>query len=285
MQINLEACTKCRACVRDCPSYVLDMDESGPVEKYPENCIECGHCVAVCPVTAIVHERMDMAGFPEIEEPGIAFEQFVHLTRNRRSTRRFKKEPLSREVVDNILDSVRYAPTGENAQELRYLLIMDPAQLQKIKEDMAKHFKMLKNVVKGFYGLLVLGMGRKEAARAKHSLDRLVDKWDSEKDAGEDPFLCTAPVLLIIHAKQKTAISQVDAGIAGYHVNLACETLGIGTVWNGFHQVFSNLFSSTRRVSLVPKGHKVLGSICIGYPAVKYKRNVYRRPVKAKIIG
>ncbi len=285
LKIDLSKCTKCGSCERVCPGYVIELEDGGAVDKYPENCIDCGHCVAVCPVNAIVNERMDPAGFPAIEDPGITFDAFNHLARNRRSTRRYKKEPVSQADIEKILESVRYAPTGENAQELEYLVIIDPARIAMIREAIAKQFKMLYSLVKGLYGFVVLAMGKKEALRSRSSLARIMARWAKGKESGEDPFLRTAHTLLMIHSKQKTFMAQTDAGIAGYHVMLAAETLGIGTVWNGFHQTFCKISSSMRKVSLVPKGHKVLASICLGYPAIKYKRNVDRRPVKSKIVG
>ncbi|MBN2153377.1 MAG: nitroreductase family protein [Candidatus Lokiarchaeota archaeon] len=285
LKIDLSTCTKCGNCARVCPAFVIEIEDGGPVEKYPENCIECGHCVAVCPVNAVVHERMDPAGFPAVEDPGITLDAFNHLARNRRSTRRYKKEPVSRADMDKIISSARFAPTGENAQELEYLVIDDPARIAAIREAMAKQFKLLNALVKGLYGFVALAMGKKEAQRSRASLARIVAKWAEGKEAGEDPFLRTAPTLLIIHSKQKTFMAQTDAGIAGYHVMLAAETLGIGTVWNGFHQTFCKINGGMRKVSLVPKGHNVLASICLGYPAVKYKRNVHRRPVRSRFVG
>lgn len=111
----------------------------------------------------------------------------------------------------------------------------------------------------------------------RSSLKQLNQNYDENKEEGEDPFLRTAPTILIIHAKNKTQMSPVDAGIAGYHVVLACQTLGIGTVWNGFHQVFCGLFGKLKKLSLIPKGHKVLSTICMGYPKFKYKRQVHRK--------
>ncbi len=285
LKIDLSKCTKCGSCARVCPGYVIDIEDSGAVDKYPEDCIDCGHCVAVCPVNAIVNERMDPAGFPAIEDHGITYDAFNHLARNRRSTRRYKKEPLSQADVDKIIESVRYAPTGQNAQELEYLVINDPARIAMIREAMAKQFKMLQSLLKYLYGFVVLAMGKKEARSYKSSLARTLTKWAEGKESGEDPFLRGAPTLIVIHSKQKAFMAKTDAGIAGYHVMLAAEALGIGTVWAGFHQVFCGISGSMRKVSLVPKGHAVLASICLGYPAIKYKRNVDRRPVKLRIVN
>ncbi len=47
--IDLNKCTKCGACVEECPSYTIaSQEDRTPWVRYAENCIGCGHCVAVC---------------------------------------------------------------------------------------------------------------------------------------------------------------------------------------------------------------------------------------------
>ena len=288
LQIDLSKCTRCRSCARTCS--VFEMEESIPVAKYPENCNDCGHCVAICPVGAIVNDRMDIGGFPDIADPGITFDQLVQLARNRRSMRHYTKEPVSREDIEKLLDTVRYVPTAENQQELEYLFITDEARMAMIRGAIVKYFKMLRDLVKNFYLLVKLKMGKTFADRARSNLTLKLEKYDARTDPDEDPFMHGAPALLIIHApkqvaKGTTSFAVTDAGIAGYYLMLACEALGIGTCWCGFHTRFANMFKSFCSVSLVPDGHVVLASILMGHPAVKYKRNVFRRPVKAEIIG
>nr|MDO8109318.1 nitroreductase family protein [Candidatus Sigynarchaeota archaeon] len=290
LQIDLAKCTKCGSCARACTAYVIEMQDPGPVEVHPGNCIECGHCVAVCPVNAIVHEHMDASGFPEMEEPGITFKQFNQLARNRRSIRRFKSELLSKEHAEQILESVRYIPTAENAQELEYLFITDPERVGLIRNEMLKGFKMAFSLVKHFYWIVKSQTSESYARRSRLTGDIAMKKWTDREKTHEDPFFHNAPALLIVHAPKKkvkgiTSFAVNDAGIAGYHVLIACETLGIGTCWSGYHTKFANMYGSVRKASLVPKGHMVIASILMGYPAIKYKRDVYRKPLHSRIVG
>ena len=112
----------------------------------------------------------------------------------------------------------------------------------------------------------------------------LIDKYEQGTEVGEDPFLRGAPALMIIYARKKTSMLSLDAGIAGYHMNLAYETMGIGTVWNGFHSIMANKFKSMRNLSLLPKKQTVLASICLGYPKLKFQRNCTRRHLRYEII-
>ena len=50
-------CTRCKECVRDCPSRVIVTKGKKAVpELSPEaeqNCIRCQHCLAICPTGAL----------------------------------------------------------------------------------------------------------------------------------------------------------------------------------------------------------------------------------------
>ena len=145
-------------------------------------------------------------------------EKFNFLTRNRRSVRRYKKEPISNEDLEKILNSVRYAPTGGNSQELEYLIITDPIRLSQIRDEMAKKFRLLKRLLRAFYGLVRLVVGKEQAIQFKVSIRRFMEKYESKNEAGgeEDPFLRTAPTLMIIYIgwsrsnRPKCSISQFD---------------------------------------------------------------------------
>lgn len=51
---------------------------------------------------------------------------------NRRSVRQFSEQPIEEDVLRDILQAGVYAPSGSNAQNQRFLLITDPAELARI---------------------------------------------------------------------------------------------------------------------------------------------------------
>ena len=50
----------------------------------------------------------------------------------RRSIRRFKDEPIPREVLRNLVNAGRLAPSGANLQPIEYIVIDDPDLLKKV---------------------------------------------------------------------------------------------------------------------------------------------------------
>lgn len=272
IKIDFEKCTKCGLCVKSCGAYVFEMGSNGPEIKFPEKCSECGHCIAICPVDAITHINMNSADFLPVKSPGISYEQMLDLIRNRKSIRRYKQNPLSEEHIQKIMDAVRYIPTAENTQSLKYIVINNTKRMKLIRDKMYQKFKIA--------GWLKFILPKVTKLQVEQTLKKYIE---GKENLSEDPFLRTAPAMIVIYSKKKNTLKLWDAGIASHNIILVCETLGISTVWNGVHAIMANIFGSIRKASLVPRGYKILGTICLGYPKIKYIKTVYRKPLDIKI--
>ena len=217
-----------------------------------------------------------MSKYTDIVEPGITFEQFSHLVRNRRSIRNYRKEPLKQEHIDKLMDVARYIPTGSNKQALKYKFITDSDLLPKIATAMASKMRIALRLSESFPVKLFM------KKKTKSSAGRLVDLFYNE---GVDTFLRGAPCLLVIYTEEKYfRIPQWDAGIASTTIDLAAQTLGIGTLMNGYFVELANRFRSIRKLAQLSSKQSVLTAICLGYPAVRYRKTVYRRPPEIKIL-
>jgi ferredoxin len=55
IEIDLDNCTLCKACVNDCVAglFYIESDGLKIVDDFEERCILCGHCVAICPVNVV----------------------------------------------------------------------------------------------------------------------------------------------------------------------------------------------------------------------------------------
>lgn len=53
--------------------------------------------------------------------------QVLELIRSRRSVRRFSDRPVPDEAVDQVLEAGRWAPSGQNNQPWRFMVVRDPA--------------------------------------------------------------------------------------------------------------------------------------------------------------
>jgi nitroreductase/NAD-dependent dihydropyrimidine dehydrogenase PreA subunit len=276
IKINYELCTRCGLCSKVCGSKrIITGEDKMPHKVIELGCNDCGHCIAVCPVNAILNTRVDMSEFTEMVEPGITIDQFTHLVRNRRSIRNYGKEPLKKEHIDKILGAVKYVPTGSNKQSLKYKFITDPELLLKINIAMASKVRRASILINNFPVKYFVGK------KQRRSLRRLTELFYN----GSDTFLRNAPCLLIIYSEEKYfRITQWDAGIASNTIDIAAQTLGVATLMNGYFVVLSNRYKSIRKLVQINRKHTILASMCLGYPDIRYRKTVFRRQLDVKIV-
>src|SRR5262245_38088934 len=60
-------------------------------------------------------------------ESGAQLESFIDLLRSRRSTRHFRADPVPPELLAELLEAARWAPSGFNLQPTHFVVVTDPA--------------------------------------------------------------------------------------------------------------------------------------------------------------
>lgn len=171
--------------------------------------------------------------------------RFLELVRRRRSVRRYLDRPVEREKILACLEAARLAPSAENVQPWRFLVIDDPA----LKERFA---------AAAFSGI--------------YSFSRFAAK------AAALVLIMARPDLLanrIVKHIQDVSFYLIDVGIAGEHFALQAEELGLGTCWIGW-------FNSrrTRKVFGIPRPFKLVSLIAVGYPEGRPAREKARKTLE-----
>lgn len=161
---------------------------------------------------------------------------------SRRSIRRFLPTPIGRDLVRTCLEAARLAPSAHNVQPWRFIVIDDPD----LKEKFA---------AAAFSGLY---SGSKFAARAPVLIVLLMrlDVLTHRVAAG----------------LQKIPYHFLDMGIAGEHIVLQAEELGLATCWMGwFHR------GRARKALGLSRRYKIVAVMPLGYAE---KRPLNRPPRK-----
>jgi hypothetical protein len=65
---------------------------------------------------------------------------------------------------------------------------------------------------------------------------------------------------------------------------MTAQTLGIGTLMNGYFVVLSNRYRSIKKLTGLGGGQSILAAMCLGYPSVKYRKTVYRKPPDISVL-
>jgi nitroreductase/Pyruvate/2-oxoacid:ferredoxin oxidoreductase delta subunit len=266
IEINQEACNKCGICAAECPRRIITIQDDG----FPQltglaevSCNGCGHCVAVCPKGCLSHRDSPLDMSPEIQEGlKIIPEQVEQLLKSRRSVRVFKNKPVSHEIITRLIEDARYAPTGHNLQEVEWLVIDNKKVLDHIEE---LGIEWLQWVIKEMPKMAAESNMEEKLARQKLK---------------HDAFLRGAPVLIVTHTREGGMVSllgAIDSANALSFLDLAANSLGLGTCWAGYVYIMANLFPPVREVLALPEGHVVCGSILLGYNTYKYHRIPVRK--------
>ncbi len=170
---------------------------------------------------------------------------FLQLVSQRKSIRRFNEKRLDRKDVLKCLEAARLAPSAENAQPWRYLVIDDP----EIKDRFAD---------KAFSGIYSVSKFAKKAPVL---------------------ILVMAKLNVVTHRIgkeiQNIHFHLIDIGISGEHLVLQAEELGIGTCWMGW---FST--RKTRKFFNIPRKYRIVALLAMGYYDKKPSRERKRKSIE-----
>ena len=262
IEINKETCTKCGLCAEMC--RIIYFKEGGYPRQLPgtdEFCMRCGHCVGICPTGSLTHNEMPQEQTPLIEKSlEISFEQCTQLIKSRRSIREYKDKPVPKKEIERIIDVARYAPTGHNMQDVRWLVINNRTYVNKLR---AIGADWLRFIMKNNAQMAALFQG-----------------IISELDAGHDVFLQGAPAVVVAYAEKDNRIAATDCAIALGYFDLAAKSAGLGCCWAGFFYMSAGSYPPMMEAIALPEGFAPYGALMVGYPKYRYTRIPARRPAR-----
>lgn len=254
MGINLEKCTNCKDCVNICVrrNYRVDEEEQVIFDD-SRDCILCGHCISVCPENAIIFEDMgDKAmEYEERQNPSelIPYNSLLQFLRTKRSVRKYKQDKLPKELIEKVLNTMRYAPTGTNRRTMSCHVISNEETIKALVDSIVEH---------------------RESEEEIKILRRLREK-------GIDTIFYDAPHVLILYSKYPW--DSRNAAIAITYGMLSAHSLGLGTCWIGMAH---GTLNENPKILTEIAGIKdqVLAVMTLGYPAVEYFRAPPRPPIE-----
>jgi len=188
----------------------------------------------------------------------VNYESFLELVKNRRSIRRFKPEPVPKEIVEKILEVARYTPSAGNSQPWEFVVVEDAETKNTISKNIA-----------------------------------LIIKEEVEKDptitrgVAVQPFLFTAPVIIVICGDprlQATYPMWMDRNVllrqslsnCIYTIQLAAACFGLATAWATIQGGPTEI--EVKKVLGIPDGYTVDHIVPLGYPdeETEYKEPTLR---------
>jgi nitroreductase len=168
----------------------------------------------------------------------------INAINERTSVRRFRPDPVPREVVERLLDCAVRAPNHKLTEPWRFAVLTGPAR---------DHYADI---------------------RARHRLKRYTDPLSPEAKAGADKVrresLDTPVYIIVMAANNPDEITREEdyaaTMMAVANLMIAAQSLGLGTyLKSGGVMRDPELISLAR----VPQDHRIVGLVSLGYPAEK----------------
>ncbi len=186
-------------------------------------------------------------------------EAAIKIIQDRRSIRDYTDEPVAEIDLDLILEAGRQAPSGENAQPWRFIIVRDDTTRT-----------LLGEIAGG-------GSGRRFTAEyvTKKMEERFTTLEDEEKKkavfekltSGKvSAFLANAPVNIVVCGKKDVWDLPYDTSAAIENMLLMVTALDLGACW--VIAPCTDVRDEERLKALldVPEGFKIISVIAIGHP-------------------
>ncbi len=264
--IDAVKCTSCGQCVEECPSFILTIEKDIPVITNEKACISCGHCVAVCPEGAFEHDLAPLKNMPELNQSlAISSQQAEQFLRARRSVRKYQSKQIPRELLIQLLNVARLAPSGGNSQNISYLVIDDNSVLKEVSA-------ATRNWI----------CGDNAGSRRMRFYKVFIEKF---MKLDIDVILRDAPALIVALAPKQLEPGFSNARFALAYAELYATSLNLGSCWAGFFEMCGQAgYQPMYDLLGIPEDKVICGGIMIGYPLYQFHRLVDRNPLDIRFI-
>lgn len=173
------------------------------------------------------------------------------VVKNRRSIRKYKNRDIPNEVIEDLINFARLAPSAKNRQPWKFMIIKD-----KTKNEIA-------NI-----------MLEKEK-KSKVSLERKIYNANSSVKATAN-IMKQAPILILVFKPREDNWiigDSLSIGAAIEHICLRATDLGLGSLW-----IRDIVYTQKEIANLVGKSDmELISAISIGYPDESPKQRTRKK--------
>ncbi len=244
VRIDESLCVSCGSCARACPMGVIQYKDGKPGILPGRRCIQCMHCVSICPKRAVIFDGIE---YQIRESPETEIERLVM---SRRSVRHFKADPPPKEIIQWALDTAAYAPSGKNAHDTRWTVLYGLEETEKV---------------------------------TNMALDYCVKHKDEAPELiylhlkGVNLITCNAPCVIVGWSPDDALNPVVDTAVAAATVELLLQSRGLSTCWGGYLRQITNVSEELNHELGIPVGCNMRTALLVGYAdKEKYLHIPYR---------
>ena len=285
--INPDLCNGCGLCVAVCPADTIEIID-GKAKVTGNHSIGCGHCAAICPAMAIRAGQID----PEsLKFSSFIFDQnwlapgksspaeLVKLMASRRSCRNYTDEPITKEILSDLVKIGATAPSGTNSQRWTFTVLGQRAEVKTLGNQIALYFEKLNRLAANpLIRFLSRVVGKPALTNYYHrhyqSVKKSLRQWREE---GRDRLFHGATAAILIGSQSGASCPAEDALLASQNILLAAHAMGLGTCLIGFAVEAIARDPRCQKLLQLATDEPIHAVIAIGYPKEPYQRLTGRK--------
>jgi len=186
-------------------------------------------------------------------------EATMKIIQDRRSIREWTEEPISEQDLAMILEAGRHAPSGENAQPWRFIIVRDAETRKKL-------------------GALA-GGGSNRRFTAEFVTQQMQERFTNLQDEAKkkaafekltsgqvSAFLANAPLNIVVCGKKDVWDMPLDTSAAIENMLLMVTALGLGACWVIAPCIDIRDEERVKALLNIPEGFKAVSVISVGRP-------------------
>jgi len=184
--------------------------------------------------------------------------------KSRRSVRSYLDKDIPKELVEDIIEAGRYAPSALNKQPWEFVVISDKKLIKELSEIVTKKIKRI-------YSLLPILKLFSKRLRDERNISALRKTATIEGDT----VFYTAPLIVFIVSSKKSRYIATDCALAAENMALTAHSLGLGSCFIGRGLFLSKNKTFYKKTGLGSK-YKIHVCLVFGYPK-EYPKSVPQR--------
>lgn len=283
--IDHTLCKNCKLCMEVCPIKRLKSNGQNKMDFVlgrEASCQQCGQCMSICKHKAIHIKgiRYDQ-DFIDLPTNKLTYTNFMDFLSQRRSVRNFTSQAVTDELIQKIIDSIRFAPFGAAPNKMHVTAVND----RKVIESSLSMISAFLNGIKKWIEnpvlrlMIRLTQGQETYNTIKKHLYPICKSGIYKLENG-DQITRGAPAILIFHANQDAEAHTYNGLIYATYAMLAAQSLGLGATMVQVVPAAMNKDKRIKGIYGIPQEHDAVMSVIIGYPKYKYIRTIKRNKHK-----